>query len=72
MPSASVGRAMSDLSARCADFEIASSDEEIATITGRGPVSSMHDYAREVLSYTRGAGKISFVSDGYDPCHNAA
>ena len=71
IPSNQVGRAMSDLQARSADFTIESTDEETAVITGRGPVSTLHDYTREVISYTRGEGKLSCVSDGYEPCHNA-
>ena len=71
IPSNQVGRAMSDLQARCADFEIETSDEENTVIVGRGPVSTLHDYTREVISYTRGVGRLSCVSDGYEPCHNA-
>ena len=61
---------MSDLQARSAEFEIESQNEENAVITGRGPVSTLHDYTREVISYTRGEGRLSLVSDGYESCHN--
>ena len=71
IPSSQVGRAMSDLQARSADFEIESSDEESSVIVGRGPVSTLHDYTREVIAYTRGEGRLSCVSDGYEPCHNS-
>ena len=70
IPSAQVGRAMSDLQTRSADFEIESQGEDFAVIAGRGPVSTLHDYTREVISYTRGEGRLSLVSDGYEPCHN--
>jgi predicted RNA-binding protein with PIN domain len=40
-------------------------------ISGRGPVATLHDYTREVISFTRGEGRLSCVSDGYDPCHNS-
>lgn len=70
VPGANVGRAMSDLQARSADFEVESSDGEISVICGRAPVSQLHGYARELISYTRGQGRISCVSDGYEPCHN--
>lgn len=70
IPSSSVGRAMSDLQARFADFVIDKSDGEFAVITGRAPVSTLHDYTKEVISYTRGAGRLFCTSDGYEPCHN--
>ena len=70
IPSASVGRAMSDLQARSAAFEMESSNEEMATLVGRGPVSELHSYTQEVISYTRGQGRLSCTFDGYEPCHN--
>lgn len=70
IPSEQVGRAMNDLQTRNADFEIESTDEENTLITGRGPVSTLHDYTREVIAYTRGKGRFSCISDGYEPCHN--
>ena len=71
IPSSQVGRAMSDLQSRSADFAIEASDTENTVIIGRGPVSTLHDYTREVISYTRGEGRFSCVSDGYEPCHNS-
>ncbi len=71
VPSASVGRAMSDLQTRFAEFSQEASDGEFAVIVGRAPVSELHDYTRELISYTRGQGRISCTSDGYEPCHNA-
>ena len=70
IPGVSVGRAMSDLTARHAEFEVASSDEEMTTLVGRAPVAILLDYTREVISYTRGQGRLTCVSDGYEPCHN--
>ena len=70
IPGAAVGRAMTDLQTRCAQFEIESSDEEITVLCGRAPVSQLHDYTRELIAYTRGQGKLFCISDGYDPCHN--
>ncbi len=70
IPTASVGRAMSDLQARFAEFELEGSDTERTTICGRAPVATLHDYTREVISYTRGEGRLFCTSDGYEPCHN--
>ena len=70
IPTSCVGRAMSDLQARGASFEIESSDEESSVICGTAPVSEIHDYPREVISYTHGKGRLFCTSDGYEPCHN--
>lgn len=71
LPNNNVGRAVSDLQSRSAEFEIESSNEEMTAIKGRAPVAKLRDYASELISYTGGKGKILCVPDGYDPCHNA-
>ena len=70
IPATLTGRAMTDLQNRHASFELESSTEDTATLTGRGPVSTLHGYIREVIAYTRGVGRMTCVSDGYEPCHN--
>ncbi len=71
LPNENIGRAMSDLQAKFAEFEIESSNGEQSLIVGRAPVSELIDYAREVISFTRGKGRLSCVTDGYHPCHNS-
>jgi predicted RNA-binding protein with PIN domain len=71
IPASCIGRAMADLQLRFADCQLTASDETTATITGRGPASTLHDYTREVIAYTRGLGHLHLTPDGYDPCHNA-
>ncbi len=71
IPAASVGRAVADLQARSASFEIVNSDIEKTQISGRGAVAKLQDYAREIISYTGGKGRISCVFDGYYPCLEA-
>ncbi|MBR6742255.1 MAG: TetM/TetW/TetO/TetS family tetracycline resistance ribosomal protection protein [Clostridia bacterium] len=70
LPAESIGRAMSELNARSAEFEIISNTEEAAVIEGRGPVYSLRDLPRAVVGFTGGKGSVSCVSDGYEPCHN--
>ena len=70
IPSVCTGKAMSDLQARFAEFELEGSDTERAVICGRAPVCALYDYPKEVISYTRGEGKLFCTSDGYEPCHN--
>lgn len=71
IPRAYVGRAMSDLQVRFAEFEIESSDADTTCLRGRAPVSELHAYPRELISYTRGQGRLFCTFDGYEPCHNA-
>jgi len=70
LPSVSVGRAMADLQSKHAEFRIESTDPERSVIIGNAPVSTLHDYQKEVLSYTKGEGKLSFLSLSYEKCHN--
>ncbi len=70
LPVSYTGRAMTDLQNRHTSFELEASTEDTATLTGRGPVSTLHGYIREVIAYTRGLGRMTCVSDGYEPCHN--
>jgi predicted RNA-binding protein with PIN domain len=70
IPTSCVGRAMSDLQTRFADFELESSDTDQTSICGRAPVSTLFDYTKEVISYTRGEGRLFCTSDGYEPCHD--
>ena len=75
IPSAYVGRAMTDLEMCHAVFALESATAdgeggETSTLAGRGPVATLRDYAREVISYTRGQGQLLCTSDGYEPCHN--
>lgn len=70
IPTSMVGRAMNDLQMRDAEFAIEENTETFTVICGRAPVATLHDYVAEVISYTRGEGKLTCVSDGYDECHN--
>ena len=70
IPTSMVGRAMNDLQMRYAEFAIEENTETFTVICGRAPVATLHDYVAEVISYTRGEGKLTCVSDGYDECHN--
>ncbi len=70
IPTSCVGRAMSDLQARFADFTLEDSDTERTLICGRAPVSTLFDYSKDVIAYTRGQGRLFCVSDGYEPCHD--
>ena len=71
VPTTAVGRAMTDLQTKSATFEMESTDGDYTVISGRAPVSELHGYTRELISYTRGQGRLFCTADGYEPCHNA-
>ena len=43
----------------------------MALLTGTAPVSTMRNYQRDVISYTKGRGRLTLSLSGYEPCHNA-
>ena len=71
VPVENIGRAMSDIQRMEGSFDPPESGAETATLTGFAPVSTMRSYPMEVVSYTRGRGRLSLTLDGYRPCHNA-
>lgn len=70
VPSASVGRAMTDLQRMHGTFEPPETIGSYSVLTGNAPVATMRDYAAEVTAYTRGEGRLFCTVDGYQPCHN--
>ena len=70
VPSEYTGRALSDLEIKFATFEIESQDADSCIIVGKAPASELQGYMRELISYSKGKGKLSCTSDGYYPCHN--
>ena len=71
VPSEYVGRAMTDLERMKGTFEPPELDGENMVLCGVVPVATMQNYQREVVSYTKGRGRLSCVLQGYFPCHNA-
>ncbi len=70
IPAENVGRALTDLDRMKATFGAPDIVGEIATISGRAPVSLMNGYQKEMIAYTKGKGTISLEYAGYGPCHN--
>jgi len=73
IPSENVGKAMTDLDRFGAVFESPGIDSntQMAMITGRGPVTGLKEYPKEVTAYTRGRGHLQLIADGWDTCLNA-
>ena len=73
VPSACVGRALADLDRLGAEFSSPDLDtaKGVSIITGKGPVSALKDYPKEIAAYTKGLGIINLAADGYGDCKNA-
>ena len=71
VPAENIGRAMNDVTRMHGSFDPPETLGESAVLTGSAPVSEMRDYAREVMQYTRGNGRLAVTLKGYEPCHNA-
>lgn len=70
IPKVNIGRALSDLERLHGEFEPPSIIRDSAVITGQAPVATMCDYNSEVMSYTKGIGKLNCTFGGYMKCHN--
>lgn len=70
VPSDMVGRAMTDIQRMNGTFDSPMLNEDMAILIGSAPVVTMRDYQTEVISYTKGRGRLSCTLEGYKPCHN--
>ncbi len=70
VPSANIGRAMSDVQRMYGSFEPPETDGEFSRLRGVAPVSEMRGYNREVVQYTHGEGRLMCSLKGYEVCHN--
>ena len=65
-----VGRAMSDIQKMQGTFTTPETDGKLAILKGKAPVLHMRDYQMQMISYTRGRGRLFCTLNGYEPCHN--
>lgn len=76
IPENVLGRAMTDMErmkATCNPPEHVTQTagrEQMALLTGRVPVASLGDYAKEVTAYSKGHGSLNCTLWGYEVCHN--
>ncbi len=71
IPTAHVGRALTDLDRMKASFELGNSDSEVSIIVGAAPVSAIREYSKSVISYTHGKGRFSCSFKEYAPSPDA-
>lgn len=72
LPNENLGRAMSDIQRMCGSFNPPVTKGDFSLLTGTAPVSTMGSYAKEVIQYSHGKGKLMCSLKGYEPCHNAS
>ena len=72
VPAESLGRAMADVERMQGRFDAPKQEGDMAILEGSAPVVNMRDYQREVISYTKGRGRMTVSLKGYEPCHNEA
>lgn len=80
VPENAVGRAMMDIERMHGTLDYDAGWEESAQnaggvkgmrcLTGSAPVATMQNYQKEVISYTKGQGRLSVTNKGYLLCHN--
>ncbi|MED9970240.1 MAG: translation factor GTPase family protein [Ruminococcus sp.] len=71
VPVENTGRAMNDIQLMNGSFDPPETSGSETVISGTAPVSKMRGYAREVMQYTHGAGRLSLSLKGYSECQNA-
>jgi predicted RNA-binding protein with PIN domain len=70
VPSEAVGRAMTDIQKMYGSFGQPMIEADMALLEGQAPVVTMQGYQSELLSYTKGRGRLSCTLKGYEECHN--
>lgn len=70
LPGEMVGRAMADIQKMQGSFLPPETEEEMTVLKGSAPVSAMRDYQNQVVSYTKGRGRLFCTLKGYEPCKN--
>ncbi len=70
VPSEYVGRALTDMQRMNGTVSGPEIHGNMSIVTGVVPAESFGDYAGDVISYTKGEGRIFTTLSGYAPCHN--
>lgn len=72
VPSENVGRAMTDITQMGGKLTDPEVTPECTVISGSAPVSKLRGYHRELVSYTKGSGKLYTTLRGYEECADTA
>ena len=70
VPDAMVGRAMTDVERMKGTCRVAETQDGMTLLTGLAPVVTMKNYQKDIMSYTKGQGRLFCKTAGYARCHN--
>lgn len=70
VPTEQIGRAITDIRAKCGEFDPPQTVGDRSVLKGTLPASEMGDYPQQVAAYTQGHGRLQVALDGYKPCHD--
>ncbi len=70
IPSEYTGRALTDIDRMQGQFDAPVQEGDVTVICGRASVAAMRNYQADVVSYTRGRGRLSCILSGYEPCRS--
>ncbi|MGO2265569.1 GTP-binding protein [Vagococcus salmoninarum] len=70
LPTASMGRVLTDIPRLHGQFEPPTILQDLAVITGIGPVATFIDYQEQLIAFTQGQGVMTLSYFDYLPCHN--
>ena len=70
LPAEMVGRGMADIQKMQGTFLPPEIEGEMTVLKGSAPVAAMRDYQSQVISYTKGRGRLFCSLKGYEPCQN--
>ncbi len=63
-----LSRAIFDIEKMNGEFTIVDNKEDKVILMGAAPVEKMQNYQSELISYTKGTGRLSYNLEGYRPC----
>ncbi len=72
VPKENIGRVMSDMQRKSGSFSEPDMQGEMCILKGKAPVAELNEYQQELLSFTKGRGRITLNFLDYEPCHDAA
>ncbi|OON91821.1 MAG: translation elongation factor G, partial [Epulopiscium sp. Nele67-Bin001] len=70
VPENMLGRVLNDVDRMYSKTDAPNIINQDAIITGIAPVTTMRNYQKELISYTKGFGKMTLIFDSYGICHN--
>jgi small GTP-binding protein len=70
VPPENTGRVIADIQQKSGSFQLEEGSDGMAALTGTVPVAEMKEYPQELVSFSKGRGRISLQVTGYAPCHD--